>query len=55
MSRIDALHILLAALRDSQPEEFRAFMRELLDRLGYADVHEAFDDLVAAPPLMRRH
>ena len=46
MTRLDALALLLADIRDNDTEEHKAVMHLLLRSLGYDDVLEAFDDLI---------
>ena len=46
MTRLDALALLLADIRDNDPEEHKAVMHLLLRALGYDDVLDAFDDLI---------
>lgn len=44
MSRLDAIEILLAAVKDGALDDYAALEKELLTSLGYA--HEASDDLL---------
>jgi hypothetical protein len=45
MTRLEAIALLLAHVRDTDPEEHKALIRELVTTLGYGDVLEAFEDL----------
>ena len=59
MSRLDAIHLLLACLQREEPEEREALTAALLAALGYEGVADAFDTAreAAAPahPPQRLH
>ena len=45
MTRLEAIALLLAQVRQTDPEQHKALVRELVTALGYGDVLEAFEEL----------